>query len=189
MMRPLTMNRFVTRFARGCCAALLLAGTAPTLACSKLTQVPSPESPLSVSASPPAAARPELAPLPQPAPPPRVTLGEDELLTLDETLSFTAEAQLASEHADIIAELAAWLAAHDEVTQLSIEATTVGTGSKRKLQKLSAALATQVVDALVAQGIAAERLLAVGLGASEDAQHHVVLRVSARAESDEAVTQ
>lgn len=182
------MIRPARRFARGCCAALLLASSAQSLACSKLTTVTTPESPLSVSAKPPALPHPALEPVPQPPPPPRVVLGEDDVLALDEALSFDEAGALSPDHADILAEVAAWLAQHDEVTILTIETKSTGEGNKRKHKKLSAALATQIVDALVAEGIAAERLVAAGLGKSEDEQRHVVLRVTERAGSEQMVT-
>jgi hypothetical protein len=67
---------------------------------------------------------------------------------------------------------------------LGIEAVSVGEGSKRVHAKRSAATAQQVVDALIAEGIAAERLLAIGNGAAPDGVVRVALRVNSRAESD-----
>jgi outer membrane protein OmpA-like peptidoglycan-associated protein len=111
---------------------------------------------------------------------------DGELLVLDEALSFDEAGTLASEHQDIIAELAKWLATHDDVLELTIEAHSIGDGSKRVHQKRSLALAQQIKDALVAEGITAERLLAVGLGKSPDEQRHVTLRISKRAEQGAA---
>jgi hypothetical protein len=68
------------------------------------------------------------------------------------------------------------------VLVLSVEVQSAGVGSKRARDKRNKALAAQIVDALVAEGIDAERLLAVSAGKSADGQLHVVLRIIERAE-------
>lgn len=177
IIRPsIIMTRLASTLAR----ALPVLGLLPSLACSSVTIVTA-EAPMQIQAQPPAPPLPNLPPVPQPPPPPRVTLDGD-LLVLDEALTFDETDRLASEHQDIIAELAKWLATHDEVLELTIEAQSIGEGQKRVQQKRSKALAQQLVDALVAEGIAAERVIAVGLGKSPDEQRHVTLRISKRAE-------
>lgn len=157
------------------------------LACactSKITTISS-ESPIRIQAQPPAPPLAELPAVPQPAPPRRVNLDGD-LLVLDEPLTFDANEQLSGEHADILAEIASWLAEHPEIVELTVEAHSIGKGSRRTHEKRSNALATQIVEALVGQGVAGERLVAASVGASPDDQRHVALRVSKRAADDEA---
>ena len=162
--------------------ALLLLAAASTLACSKVTTIAS-DSPISISAQTPAPPLADLPAVPQPPPPPRVVL-EGEVLTLDEALSFDAEGLLLAEHEDIVAEVAKWLAQNEDVVRFAVEAVSDGEGSKRTHAKRSKALAQVVVDALVREGVDAERLEAVGLGKAEDGARRVTLRVAARAESE-----
>jgi hypothetical protein len=160
---------------------LLVVGLAPALACSKLTTITA-VAPIVVEARPPAPPLPDLPAVPQPPPPPRVTI-ENDMLQLDEALTFDEAGKLSSDHADILGELAGWLAKHEDVLELSVEVQTGGEGSRRARDKRNLALAKQIVDALVAEGIDAARLLPVSTGKSEDGQQHVVLRVSKRAEA------
>lgn len=169
------MTRLASHFARGSAALLFLAGCLQAVGCSKVTTVES-EWPIQVSAKPPAPPLPELAAVPQPPPPPRVVL-EGELLTLDEALTFDDQGTLAKDHEDILAEVARWLANNADVVELSVEVHSVGEGSKRTHQKQSKALAQQIVDALLAEGIASERLVAASVGLSPDGQRNVALRV------------
>jgi outer membrane protein OmpA-like peptidoglycan-associated protein len=157
-------------------AALALLAAAPALACAKVTAIPT-DAPISISAKTPARPLADLPPVPQPPLPPRVVL-DGGIVTLDEALSFDAEGKLAAEHDDIIAELAAWLAAHDEVFELAVEASSSGAGSKRVHAKRSTALAQTVVDALRREGVDPDRLVAVGLGKADDDQPRVTLRVT-----------
>lgn len=166
-------------FASRLAAVLLMVSTSSTLACSKVTMVTA-EAPISITAQPPANPLPDLPAVPQPPPPPRVTL-EGDLLALDEALTFDAAGKLSTEHQDILAQLATWLAKHPEVMVLSVEVQGIGEGSRRTQDKRNKALAQQVVDALVAEGIDAARLQAVSAGKSEDGQLHVVLRITERA--------
>jgi hypothetical protein len=174
------LTRLAASFVPRLAAVLLMASVSSTLACSKVTMVTA-EGPIAISAHPPAPPLPDLPSVPQPPPPPRVTLDGD-LLALDEALTFDEAGKLSSEHQDILAELAKWLAAHGEVLVLGVEVQSADEGSRRKQDKRNKALATQIVDALVAEGIDAERLLAVSAGKSEDGQVHVVLRIIERAE-------
>jgi outer membrane protein OmpA-like peptidoglycan-associated protein len=174
------MTRLPLPLARGLEALLLAAGVSSALACASVTTL-TPEQPIPIQAQPPAPPLPDLPPVEQPPPPPRVTL-EGELLTLDEALSFDEEGKLSAEHEDILAELAKWLADHQEVTELSVEVHSIGKGSRRAHKKRSQALAQQIVDALVAEGVDAARLVAASVGKSEDDQRHVALRVTGRAE-------
>ena len=170
------MKPHASSLVRALTALLLLS---QITACKKVTALAI-ETPFVIEARPPADPLPDLPPVPQPPPPPRVTL-EGELLVLDEALSFDEAGTLKlSEHEDILAEVAKWLAAHDEVLVLAIEAQSIGEGSRRTHGKRSKALAQQVADALTREGIVAERLQVVGLGKSEDGQRHVALRVSER---------
>lgn len=179
------MTRLLSTLVRSLSCALIVLACASALACAKVTTV-SPDMAITIQARPPAPPLPGLPPVDQPPPPPRVTL-EGELVTLDEALSFDAEGQLAKqEHADILAELAAWMAEHDEVLVLSVEVSSIGEGSRRAHKKRSQALATQIVEALVEQGVAAERLVAAAVGESEDGQRQVTLRVSERAQAEAA---
>jgi hypothetical protein len=106
---------------------------------------------------------------------------ENELVVLDEALTFDEAGKLAAEHADIITELAVWLARNEDVSELSIEVSAAGESSRRKQDKRNKALAGEIVAGLVAEGIDTARLLPVSAGKSEDGQVHVVLRVSKRA--------
>jgi outer membrane protein OmpA-like peptidoglycan-associated protein len=169
--------------ARARAAGLVLLAAAPTLACAKVTTIPPSDAPISISAKTPARPFADLPVVPQPPLPPRVVL-EGEIVILDETLSFDAEGKLAAEHEDILAELAQWLAANEDVVRLAVEASSSGEGSKRVHAKRSQALAQTVVDALAREGIDPERLAAVGLGKAEDDQPRVTLRVAERAASD-----
>jgi outer membrane protein OmpA-like peptidoglycan-associated protein len=178
------MTRLALLFARGLGIALFLSGVSQAFACNNKVTTISSETPIQVQAQPPAPPLPELPAVPQPPPPPRVIL-EGDRLVLDEALTFGADEQLSSEHADIIAELAKWLAQHEDVLELTVEVHSIGEGSRRVQQKRSKALAMQIVDALVREGIASERLVAGSVGASPDGQQHVALRVSKRAEATE----
>ncbi|MFO7561448.1 MAG: hypothetical protein R6X02_02295 [Enhygromyxa sp.] len=171
------MPRLALLFVCGFAAPLVLG------ACTKVTRVSS-ASPIQVQAQPPAPPLADLPPVPQPPPPRRVIL-EGDLLVLDEALTFGDDEQLSGEHQDILAEVAAWLAEHPEVLELSVEVHSVGQTSRRKQLERSRALATQIVDALVGQGVASERLLAASVGGSPDDQRHVALRVSKRSEVEE----
>jgi outer membrane protein OmpA-like peptidoglycan-associated protein len=154
---------------------LILLGLSQIAACTKVTMVTS-ETPIHVQAKPPAPPLPDWPPIPQPPPPPRVIV-EDEILVLDEPLTFGDDDKLAAGHEDILAEVATWLANNPDVL-LTVEVHSIGKGSRRTHEKRSKALATQIVDALVGEGIEVERLVAASVGASEDGQRHVALRVS-----------
>lgn len=171
------MSSLVAPLARAPRLAVLVLGLSSTLACASVTAV-QPEFSIQIQAKPPGPPPADLPAVPQPPPPPRVTL-EGELLTLDEALSFDDEGQLRLDaHGDIIAELAKFLARHEEILQLSVEVSSVGKGSRRAHKKRSQALAQAIVDALLAQGIDQGRLVAASVGESDDDQRHVVLRVS-----------
>ncbi|NVB40784.1 hypothetical protein G6O69_23290 [Pseudenhygromyxa sp. WMMC2535] len=177
----------MTRLASTLASVAVAAGLSQAMACKAVTTV-HPDMPIEVQAKPPAPPLPNLPPLPQPPPPPpRVVLAGD-VLTLDEALSFDEAGTLSSEHDDILAEVAAWLGEHGEVLELRVEAWSVGKGSRRAQQKRGDALAKQVVDALVAKGVASERLVAKGVGKSEDEQRHVLLRVTNPAPAPNAST-
>lgn len=178
------MTHLASALDRGLLATLLLAGVSQTFACNKVTMVAS-ETPIQIQAQPPAPPLADLPAIPQPPPPPRVIL-EGELLVLDEALTFGADEKLSSEHEDILAELAKWLAQHEAVV-LTVEVHSIGEGSRRAHAKRSKALAQQIVDALVNEGIASERLVAAGMGASADGQRSVALRVSTPAEEGDAM--
>lgn len=179
------MTHLASALDRALLAMLLLVGVSQTLACDKVTMVAS-EAPIQVQAQPPAPPLAELPAVPQPPPPPRVIL-EGELLVLDEALTFDGEAQLSSQHEDILAEVAKWLAQNEDAV-LSVEVHSVGEGSRRAHAKRSKALAQQIVDALLSEGIASERLVAASIGASADGQRHVALRVSTPADDGEGET-
>jgi outer membrane protein OmpA-like peptidoglycan-associated protein len=155
--------------------ALVLVLGSHSVACSRVTTV-SPASPIEVTARPPAPPLAELPAVPQPPPPRRVIL-EGELLTLDEALTFDAEGKLASEHHDILAELAKWLGENADVVELIVEVHSIGEGSKRAHTQRSNALAQQIVDALVEQGVGSDRLVAASVGRSPDGQRDVALRI------------
>lgn len=152
------------------CAALLLSS-----ACARTTIVES-ETPLDVRARPPAPPPAELAAVDQPPPPPPRVVREGELVRLDEALAFDAADQLAPDSVDIVDALASWLLAQPSGV-LAIEVHVVGKGSRKQLTTRSKTLAQRVVDALVARGVAPERVRASGLGKSPDEQQHVVLRM------------
>ena len=168
--------------ARGLALTLI----ASALGCSSVTTVTATD-PIAITAKPPALPLPDLPPIPQPPPPPRVTV-EGELLVLDEALGFDEAGKLAAEHADIVTELAVWLARNEDVSELSIEVSAAGESSRRKQDKRNKALANALVAALVAEGIDSARLLPVSAGKSDDGQVHVVLRVSKRGEAEAGFT-
>jgi outer membrane protein OmpA-like peptidoglycan-associated protein len=174
------MTVLAPTLARGLVAALVLAGLTQILACNKVTMVTS-ASPIQIQARPPAPPLANLPAVPQPPVPPRITL-EGELLQLDEAITFDDAGVLSTEHADILLELASWLGEHPEVLELTVEVHSIGTGSRRVHTKRSKALATQIVDTLVGQGVAPERLIAASVGASPDDQRDVTLRISKRNE-------
>jgi type IV pilus biogenesis protein CpaD/CtpE len=178
---PDTMTCVAQTLARGLAVLLFLASFAPALACSTVTTVTG-AAPIVVEARPPAPPLPDLPAVPQPPPPPRVTI-EADVLQLDEALGFDEAGKLSAEHQDILTEVARWLATHEDVLVLSIEVQSGGEGSRRARDKRNQAMAKQIVDALVAEGIDATRLLPVSTGKSEDALPHVVLRVTQRAEA------
>jgi len=173
------MDRLTPSQLRGSALAALI--LAPSLACARVTPV-EPELPIQVQAKPPAPPLADLPPVDQPPPPARVTL-EDEVLVLDETLTFDDEGQLASGHEDILDEVAKWLDQNGEVTELSVEAYSIGEGNKRAHKKRSEALAEQIVAALSERGVDPDRLALVAAGKSDHDHVHIVLRVSGRAES------
>jgi hypothetical protein len=175
------MTRVAQTFARGLAVLLLSTGLSGALACSKLTTITA-AAPIVVEARPPAPPLPDLPPVPQPPPPPRVTIDAD-VLQLDEALTFDEAGKLSTDHQDILTELARWLATHEDVLELRIEVQSGGEGSRRARDKRNLASAKQIVDALVAEGIDAARLLPVSVGKSEDGLLHLVLRVSKRAEA------
>jgi hypothetical protein len=175
-----TMTCHAQTFARGLRVLLVLAGLSPALACSTVTMVTA-EAPIAVQAQPPAPPLPDLPAVPQPPPPPRVTV-EGDLLQLDEALGFDEAAKLSAENLDILTEVARWLATHEDVLELRVEVQSGGEGSRRARDKRNVAMAQQIVDALLAEGIDAARLLPVSLGKSEDALTHVALRISKRTE-------
>lgn len=170
-------------FARGLRVLLLLAGLSPALACSTVTMVTA-VAPIAIQAQPPAPPLPDLPAVPQPPPPPRVTV-EGDLLQLDEAL--LVDTKLYAENQDILAEVARWLAAHEDVLELSVEVQSGGEGSRRARDKRNVAMAKLIVDALVAEGIDAARLLPVSAGKSEDGLTHVALRISKRAGASVAI--
>lgn len=154
---------------------------APMFACSSVTTIVGTD-PIAITAQPPAPPLPDLPAVPQPPPPPRVTL-EGDTLVLDEALTFDEAGKLAAEHADILTELAVWLARNEDVVELRIEVSAAGEKSRRKQDKRNVAMANEVVAALVAEGIDTARLVAASGGKSEDGQLHVVLRANKGAEA------
>ncbi|MFV8756636.1 OmpA family protein [Nannocystaceae bacterium ST9] len=161
-------------------ALLLVACVSPSLACSSITKVEA-ESPIEIQARPPAPPLPEIAAVEQPPPPaPRVVV-EGDRLALDEAIGFDEQGAIAADHADILAEIATWLDANPDVLELAVEVHASGEGSRRAQQKRSKAMADRVVAALVERGVAADRLVATGLGKSEDGQPRVTLRIRERA--------
>jgi type IV pilus biogenesis protein CpaD/CtpE len=109
-----------------------------------------------------------------------------ELLRLDEAIGFDEKGKLSADHQDILAEVAAWLAANPDVVQLKVEVHGP-IENKRVRQKRTKAMAQQVVDALVQSGVATERVVAVEGRAAKDGPVEVSLRVVRPAEPDVVV--
>lgn len=144
-------------------------------ACARTTVVESSE-PLEIRARPPAPPPPELAAVEQPPPPPPRVVLEGELVRLDEVIGFaTADQSLDPESSDIVDALATWLLAQPSGV-LAIEVHTEGKASRKQHATRSKAIAKTLADALVARGVAPERVRASGLGKSPDEQFHLVIR-------------
>ena len=104
---------------------------------------------------------------PKAEPAPLVTVTDDRL-EIKETIFFAINSAVIEQRSDaLIAAIADTLTKHPEIELLRVEAHTDDTGKRFRNQQLSEQRAQAVVDALVARGIAHERLAAQGFGPSK----------------------
>lgn len=109
-------------------------------------------------------APPPPAPEPAPEPAPKVTVQADRL-DLDEPIFFeTGSARIDKRSAPLVAEIAEAVKSLAPGTVVSVEGHTDDRGRRRTNLRLSARRAEAVVRALVAHGVPAARLRAVGHG-------------------------
>ena len=104
---------------------------------------------------------------PKAEPAPLVTVTDDRL-EIKETIFFAINSAVIEQRSDaLIAASADTLTKHPEIELLRVAAHTDDTGKRFRNQQLSEQRAQAVVDALVARGIAHERLAAQGFGPSK----------------------
>ncbi len=105
------------------------------------------------------------APQPSPAPSENTAQAQAQLAALPRITFEVGSAALTADGQAVVAKAAAVLQANPTV-RVRIEGHTDSTGNDRANQELSLARAQTVLNALVAQGVSADRLSAAGLGSS-----------------------
>ena len=106
------------------------------------------------------------APVAAPEPPASVVIAQEKI-ELKETILFgNNNAQIQAQSQGLVDAIAKVLSEHPEIQLVSIEGHTDDRGKVRHNQELSEARAKSVVEALVARGIAKDRLKSAGYGAS-----------------------
>lgn len=90
---------------------------------------------------------------------------DGNLLALAKPIIVT-DTGIAPESAQVMTELASWLKAHPEAKRVNVDAWVDASTDPKKALRLSQKNAQRVVDALVAAGIAKNRLVATGSGAA-----------------------
>jgi OOP family OmpA-OmpF porin len=161
----------------GAIAGALLAGCGGAnnqVICNRVTSFASPAVSCVAAAEPRPAppvpvAKPEPKPEPRPEPePPKPVVVKKESIELDRTVQFEPDsAKLIEDSRDLLDEVAKALEAHPEIKQVSIEGHTDSRLSARHNQKLSVQRASSVRSYLVTKGIAKDRLVAKGFGATQ----------------------
>lgn len=163
----------------GAIAGAMLAGCGganPKVICSRVNSFASPAvSCVAVAeprpAPPPPVAKPEpkpeLKPEPKPEPPKPVVV-KKESIELDRTVQFEPDsAKLIEDSRDLLDEVAKALEDHPEIKQVSIEGHTDARLSAGHNQRLSVRRANSVRSYLITKGIAKDRLVAKGFGATQ----------------------
>jgi outer membrane protein OmpA-like peptidoglycan-associated protein len=110
--------------------------------------------------------RPPPPPPPEPEPPPRVEV-EETRIRVDEKIHFAFdEATIESDSDSLLEEIAQVMTDNPQLTMIKVEGHTDSQGSSDYNQELSERRANAVVERLIENGVAAERLEAVGHGES-----------------------
>jgi len=110
--------------------------------------------------------RPPPPPPPPPEPPPRVEV-EETRIRVDEKIHFAFdEATIESDSDSLLQEIAQVMTDNPQLVKIKIEGHTDSQGSSAYNQELSTRRANAVMERLVENGVAAERLEAVGHGES-----------------------
>jgi len=105
-------------------------------------------------------------PPPEPEPPPRVEV-EETRIRVDEKIHFAFdEATIESDSDSLLEEIAQVMTDNPQLTMIKVEGHTDSQGGTDYNQELSERRANAVVERLVENGVAAERLEAVGHGES-----------------------
>ena len=161
----------------GAIAGALLAGCGGAnnqVICSRVTSFASPAVSCVAVAEPRPApplpvAKPEPKPEPRPEPePPKPVVVKKESIELDRTVQFEPDsAKLIEDSRDLLDEVAKALEGHPEIKQVSIEGHTDSRLGARHNQKLSVRRASSVRSYLITKGIAKDRLVAKGFGATQ----------------------
>ncbi len=111
--------------------------------------------------------RPPPPPPPPPEPPPRVEV-EETRIRVDEKIHFAFdEATIESDSDSLLEEIAQVMNDNPQITKIKVEGHTDSQGATEYNQELSERRANAVVERLVENGVAAERLEAVGHGESQ----------------------
>lgn len=101
---------------------------------------------------------------PPPEPPQRVEV-EETRIRVDEKIHFAFDrAEIAPESDDLLREIAQVIDENPQITRIQIEGHTDAEGAAEYNQDLSERRANAVLERLIENGVAAERLLAVGFG-------------------------
>lgn len=120
---------------------------------------------------PPPVAKPEPKPEPRPEPepePPKPVVVKKDSIELDRTVQFEPDsAKLIEDSRNLLDEVAKALEDHPEIKQLSIEGHTDSRLSAKHNQRLSVRRANSVRSYLITKGIAKDRLVAKGFGATQ----------------------
>jgi OmpA-OmpF porin, OOP family len=155
----------VTPVAVGCAAsASFKAGGEEAKAPPPPPPPPPPPATTEPAPAPAPSATPEPAPAPTPTPAAEPVLKKDKLEMPGEIQFESGKAIIKPESEGIIDALKNYLDKTPRVTKLRIEGHTDNVGSPESNEKLSGERALAIKKALIAKGIKAERLLAVGFG-------------------------
>jgi outer membrane protein OmpA-like peptidoglycan-associated protein len=113
---------------------------------------------------PPPEPAPAPAPAPTPPPPTRAAIKEDRIEITESFLFALNRAELDLASQPLVDDIAGLLISHPEIQLVAIQGHTDDTGSAKHNRKLSHRRAETVVRALVASGVAQERLRSEGFG-------------------------
>lgn len=151
-------------------AAVKLAALVLVLAACGPSSTPatqSPGQPLALDGEPAEPPEPVEVAAPEPEPPPEpVTVSfADNRITPSRPITYaTGKAELTVDGDQVAAAIAAFLDEKSSMTQIRVEVHTDAQGSSEANQAMSEARALAAARALVAHGVACERLLATGFG-------------------------